>query len=296
MIAHKSYHESRDALQSYLNNIGKVALLTATEEKKLAKEIRKGSTSAREQMISANLRLVVKIAKDYMNCGLGLEDLVAEGNLGLIRAVEKFNPKFNTRFSTYGAWWIKQSVRRALANHSKTIRLPVHVVDKLQKIRRASHQLTEILGRIPDDSEVADELNIPVSKVTRIRSASHQMLSLDASSNNNDTDLPSFSEILADEQALDPAFEASDKNIKENILTALNTLDDREQKILALRFGLNGEKELTLANIGKKFKLTRERIRQLQNSALNKLQRRIKQQEGSAQAHMLKSQRDLEIL
>jgi RNA polymerase primary sigma factor len=295
MIAQKSYYESSDALQSYLDNIGKVALLTAEEERKLAKQVRKGSAAAREHMIAANLRLVVKIAKDYMNCGLGMEDLVAEGNLGLIRAVEKFNPKFNTRFSTYAAWWIKQSVRRALANHSKTIRLPVHVVDKLQKIRRASYQLTEILGRIPDDSEVAEELNIPVGKVTRIRSASHQMLSLDASSSSTDSDMPTFSEILADEQALDPAFETSDRNIKENIVTAMSVLDEREQKILALRFGLNGEKELTLANIGKKFKLTRERIRQLQNSALNKLHRRIKQQEGSAKAHLLKSKRNLEV-
>jgi RNA polymerase primary sigma factor len=286
MLSQNSYYQSSDALQSYLDQIGKVALLTAEQERDLARQVRKGSAQAREHMISANLRLVVKIAKDYMNCGLSMEDLVAEGNLGLIRAVEKFNPKFNTRFSTYAAWWIKQSVRRALANHSKTIRLPVHVVDKLQKVRRASQQLTELLGRTPEDAEVAEELNMAVKKVTRIRAASHQMVSLDASSS-TDPDLPSFSEILADESALDPAFEVSDRNIKKNILTALSTLDEREQKILALRFGLNGEKELTLANIGKKFKLTRERIRQLQNSALGKLHRRMKQKEGKAKAHRL---------
>ncbi|MDZ4788411.1 MAG: sigma-70 family RNA polymerase sigma factor [Blastochloris sp.] len=290
MLIEKSYRESKDAFQCYLENIGKVSLLTAEQEKTLAKQVRRGSAPAREQMIAANLRLVVKIAKEYYNCGLPMEELVAEGNLGLIRAVEKFNPKFKTRFSTYAAWWIKQSVRRALANHSKTIRLPVHVIDKLQKIRRVSYQLTEELGRPPDDQEVAEELNIPVAKVMRLRASSHQMLSLDASSG-SDPDLPTFSEILADEQAQDPAFEASDKNIKENILSALATLDEREKKILALRFGLHGEEELTLSNIGKKFKLTRERIRQLQNTALHKLHGRMKQQEGKASAHRLSSRR-----
>jgi RNA polymerase primary sigma factor len=295
MLIEKSYRESKDAFQCYLENIGKVSLLTAEQEKTLAKQVRRGSAPAREQMIAANLRLVVKIAKEYYNCGLPMEELVAEGNLGLIRAVEKFNPKFKTRFSTYAAWWIKQSVRRALANHSKTIRLPVHVIDKLQKIRRVSYQLTEELGRPPDDQEVAEELNIPVAKVMRLRASSHQMLSLDASSG-SDPDLPTFSEILADEQAQDPAFEASDKNIKENILSALATLDEREKKILALRFGLHGEEELTLSNIGKKFKLTRERIRQLQNTALHKLHGRMKQQEGKASAHRLSSRRAASVV
>lgn len=285
----KNYAEPRDAFQSYLENIGKVFLLTAEQEQSLAKQVRKGSLPAREAMISANLRLVVKIAKEYANYGLPLEDLVAEGNLGLIRAVEKFNPKFKTRFSTYAAWWIKQSVRRALANQSKTIRLPIHIVDKLQKVRRATHQLTEILGRSPEDSEVAEELNIPEAKVTRLRSSSHQMYSLD-SSPSTDIDMPSYSEIIADDQAADPSYEASDKNIKENILQALSTLDDREKKILALRFGLDGEKELTLSLIGKKFKLTRERIRQLQNNALGKIYRRINQQEGDANIYRLKSE------
>jgi len=295
MLIEKSYRESKDAFQCYLENIGKVSLLTAEQEQTLAKQVRRGSAPAREQMIAANLRLVVKIAKEYYNCGLPMEELVAEGNLGLIRAVEKFNPKFKTRFSTYAAWWIKQSVRRALANHSKTIRLPVHVIDKLQKIRRVSYQLTEELGRPPDDQEVAEELNIPVAKVMRLRASSHQMLSLDASSG-SDPDLPTFSEILADEQAQDPAFEASDKNIKENILSALATLDEREKKILALRFGLHGEEELTLSNIGKKFKLTRERIRQLQNTALHKLHGRMKQQEGKASAHRLSSRRAARVV
>jgi RNA polymerase primary sigma factor len=271
----------RSSLQAYLDSIGRYPLLTSEEEVKLAKRIRKGDRAAREQMTAANLRLVVKIAKEYNGYGLPLEDLISEGNIGLVRAVEKFDPKHGTKFSTYASWWIKQAVRRAIANQSKTIRVPVHVADKIQKLRRMGHRLTEELGREPDDAELAEELEISESKVAQLRSAGLQPLSLDAAVGTED-ETATLAEIIGDQSAVDPSQKLTNENMQETVMAALSVLNEREMKIISLRFGLDGQKELTLADIGKKFKVTRERIRQLQNSALSKLQKRIRKEEQEA--------------
>jgi len=281
----------RSSLQAYLDSIGRYPLLTALEEVQLAKRIKKGDRAAREHMTAANLRLVVKIAKEYNGYGLPLEDLISEGNIGLMRAVEKFDPKHGTKFSTYASWWIKQAVRRAIANQSKTIRVPVHVADKIQKMRRLGHRLAEELGREPDDAELADELEISESKVAQLRTAGLQPLSLDAAMGTED-DTATLGEIIGDQSAVDPAQRLTDENMQETVMAALSVLNERELKIISLRFGLDGQKELTLADIGKKFKVTRERIRQLQNSALTKLHKRIRKQEQAALKRAEDSQRN----
>lgn len=281
----------RSSLQAYLDSIGQYPLLSPEEEVKLAKRIRRGDRTARERMTASNLRLVVKIAKEYSGYGLPLEDLIAEGNLGLMRAVEKFDPKHGTRFSTYASWWIKQAVRRAIANQSKTIRVPVHVADKIQKMRRLGHRLSEELGRDPDDAELAEELELAESKVAQLRSAGLQPLSLDAAISAED-DSNTLSDIISDPNSQSPAEQITDENMQETVLAALNVLNERELKIISLRFGLEGHPEMTLADIGKKFKVTRERIRQLQNSALAKLHKRIRRDEQAALKRALLSARN----
>jgi RNA polymerase primary sigma factor len=273
----------RNSLQAYLDSIGRYTLLTADEEKALARRIKRGDKAAKELMTASNLRLVVKIAKEYNGYGLPLEDLISEGNIGLMRAVVKFDPKHGTRFSTYASWWIKQAVRRAIANQSKTIRVPVHVADKIQKMRRMGHRLAEELGREPDDAELAEELSVSESKVTQWRAAGLHTLSLDASTGSEE-DTPSLGEIIGDPNATDPSQSLTDDNMRDTVLAALSVLNERELKIISLRFGLDGQKELTLADIGKKFRVTRERIRQLQNTALSKLQKRIRKDEQHAEA------------
>ena len=273
----------RNSLQAYLEHIGRFSLLAAAEEVALAKRIKRGDKKALRQMIEANLRLVVKIAKEYNGYGLPLEDLISEGNIGLMRAAQKFDSKHGTRFSTYGSWWIKQAVRRAIANQSKTIRVPVHVADKIQKMRRLSYRLTEELGREPDDTELAEELSISEAKVSQLRTAGMQTLSLDASTG-SDEDMPSLGDIIGDQNAVDPAQSLYDDNMRETVMAALSVLNERELKIISLRFGLDGAKEQTLADIGKKFRVTRERIRQLQNSALSKLEKHIVRDEERAEA------------
>jgi RNA polymerase primary sigma factor len=273
--------DTRNSLQAYLEHIGQFTLLKAHEEVALSKRIKRGDKKALRQMIEANLRLVVKIAKEYNGYGMPLEDLIAEGNIGVMRAAEKFDSKHGTRFSTYASWWIKQAVRRAIANQSKTIRVPVHVSDKIQKMRRLSYRLTEELGREPDDAELAEELSISESKVSQLRAAGLQTLSLDASTG-SDEDMPSLGDIIGDQNAVDPAQSLYDDNMRETVMAALSVLNERELKIISLRFGLDGAKEQTLADIGKKFRVTRERIRQLQNSALSKLEKRIVKDEEKA--------------
>lgn len=273
----------RNSLQAYLEHIGRFSLLTAAEEVALAKRIKRGDKKALRQMIEANLRLVVKIAKEYNGYGLPLEDLISEGNIGLMRAAQKFDSKHGTRFSTYGSWWIKQAVRRAIANQSKTIRVPVHVADKIQKMRRLSYRLTEELGREPDDTELAEELSISEAKVSQLRTAGMQTLSLDASTGSEE-DMPSLGDIIGDQNAVDPAQSLYDDNMRDTVMAALSVLNERELKIISLRFGLDGAKEQTLADIGKKFRVTRERIRQLQNSALSKLEKHIVRDEERAEA------------
>jgi RNA polymerase primary sigma factor len=264
----------RSNLQLYLQEIGKTPLLTIKEEITLARRIRRGDKAARDHMISANLRLVVKIAHDYKDFGLPLLDLISEGNIGLIKAVERFDPRKGGKLSTYAAWWIKQSIKRALANQSKTIRLPVHLVDKISKMRRTAMALTEELGREPTDEELAMELQIPTNKVAHLKSVSVRPTSLDAPIG-EDGDSSTFGEIVGDENAISPADSLKERNRNSDLHSMVASLDPREAEIIKLRFGLDGSSELTLEEVGKKFKVTRERVRQLQNLALSKMRKAI---------------------
>lgn len=272
-------HGERSNLQLYLQEIGKTALLTIEEEVQLAKRIRRGDKAARDHMISANLRLVVKIAMDYKDFGLPLLDLISEGNIGLIKAVERFDPRKGGKLSTYAAWWIKQSIKRALANQSKTIRLPVHLVDKISKMRRTAMKLTEELGREPTDEELAIELQIPTSKVAHLKSVSVRPASLDAPIG-EDGDSGTFGEIVGDDNAVSPFEGLRDKNLNSDLHALVESLDQREAEIIKLRFGLEGRDELTLEEVGKKFNVTRERIRQLEYLALSKMRKAMTKNEA----------------
>ncbi len=261
----------------YLREISRVPLLTPAEEIKLAAQIKRGNKKAREKMITANLRLVVKIAHDFSNYGLPLLDLISEGNIGLMKAVERFDPQKGGKLSTYASWWIKQSIKRALANQSKTIRLPVHLVDKITKIRRVSMQMTEELGREPTNEELAEELGLPLAKVAHLKNVSVRPASLDAKLSADD-DTP-FGDLVGDERAEDPFEVLRDKNLQDEVGGLLDILDARERKIIAFRFGLGGGRERTLEEVGQKFGVTRERIRQLQNSALLKMRKALRKRE-----------------
>jgi len=261
----------------YLREISQVPLLTPQEEVKLAAQIKRGNKKAREKMIKANLRLVVKIAHDFGNYGLPLLDLVSEGNIGLMKAVERFDPKKGGKLSTYASWWIKQSIKRALANQSKTIRLPVHLVDKIGKIRRVAAQMTEELGREPTNEELAEELGLAPAKVAHLKNVAIRPASLDAKiSADDDT---AFGDLVSDERAEDPFEALRDKDLREEVGDLLEVLDPRERRIIAFRFGLGGGKERTLEEVGRKFGVTRERIRQLQNIALMKMRKALRKRE-----------------
>ncbi len=266
--------DSESGLRIYLRQIGQIPLLTREDEVRLAARIKKGDQAARQQMIQANLRLVVKIAHDYSNYGLPLLDLISEGNIGLMKAVDRFDPAKGGKLSTYAAWWIKQSIKRALANQSKTIRLPVHLVDKIARLRRIAMRLAEDFGRDPTDDELAEEMELPVAKISQLRTASIRPASLDASVS-QDEDSATLGDLVRDEAAQSPYDLLQEENLREVVREQLPLLDEREQKILSLRFGLDGKKELTLEEIGKKFKVTRERIRQLQNAGLRKILKAI---------------------
>ena len=269
--------DSDTGFQLYLREIAKFPLLTPAEEVKLARKIKRGDRKARALMVRSNLRLVVKIARDYSNYGLPLLDLISEGNIGLMKAVERFDPKKGGKLSTYAAWWIKQSIKRALANQSKTIRLPVHLVDKIAKIRKVSGQMTEELGREPTDDELASEIGLSASKVTALKSAAIRPTSLDQPI--SDDDSTKFGEIVGDADAQDPFEQLRDKNLRDEVGDLLEVLDERERKIISCRFGLDGKKEKTLEQVGVKFGVTRERIRQLQNIALLKLRKALSKKE-----------------
>ncbi len=270
-------YESDSSLKLYLREISKTPLLTPEEEVELANRIKKGDKKARLHMISANLRLVVKIAQDYSNYGLPISDLISEGNIGLMKAVERFDPTKGGKLSTYAAWWIKQSIKRALANQSKTIRLPVHMVDKIAKMRRISTILGEALGREPTEEELADEVGLPRRKLAMLRQASQRPTSLDAPINEGEA--TEYGEIISDERATSPFEMLSDKNLQGQLDGLLSVLDQRERQIIDDRFGLNGKKPLTLEEVGREFGVTRERIRQLQNSALTKMRRALRKKE-----------------
>ena len=271
-------YDGDTAIKLYLREIGQVKLLTPLEEIELAARIKKGDKKAREQMIKANLRLVVKIAHDYEGLGLPLLDLINEGNIGLMKAVERFDPAKGGKLSTYGAWWIKQSIKRALANQSKTIRLPVHLVDKISKMRRTAMKLQEVLGREPTDEELADELGMTASRVAQLRTAAIRPASLDAPIGDEDSN--NFSEVVQDENAATPYQELEEKTVSAMLQEMVKTLDSREATILRYRFGLDGGTEKTLEEVGQKFGVTRERVRQIQNIALAKLRKMIEKLEA----------------
>jgi len=277
-------NESDSVLNRYLQEIGRIPLLTPQQEIELAAKIKKGDAAARERMINANLRLVVTIAHDYVNLGLPLLDLISEGNIGLTKAVERFDPMKGAKLSTYAMWWIKQSIKRALANQSKTIRLPVHLVDKVAKVRRVSLQMAEELGREPTDNELGEEIGIAGEKVARLKSLGVRPASIDSPI--GDDDSTEFGETIGDEEAQTPFELLRDRNLLDEMDGLLDVLDKREQKIISQRFGLDGGTPKTLEDVGKNFGVTRERIRQLQNITLAKLRRALSKKEDPLQKEL----------
>src|SRR5438105_5754776 len=274
----RSAYDADTAIKLYLREIGQVKLLTIQEEIDLAARIKKGDKKAREEMIKANLRLVVKIAHDYEGLGLPLLDLINEGNIGLMKAVERFDPAKGGKLSTYGSWWIKQSIKRALANQSKTIRLPVHLVDKISKMRRTAMRLQEEFGREPSDDELGEELGISAARVSQLRTAAIRPASLDAPIGEEDSN--NFAEVVQDENADTPYERLEEKTVTKMLQEMVKTLDPREATILRYRFGLDGGTEKTLEEVGDKFGVTRERVRQIQNIALAKLRKMIEKLEA----------------
>ena len=269
--------DSDTCLNLYLTEIGKVKLLTPQEEIELARRIQKGDKQAREQMIKANLRLVVKIARDYEGIGLPLMDLISEGNIGLMKAVERFDPSRGAKLSTYGSWWIKQSIKRALANQSKTIRLPVHMVDKISKMHRAGTRLQETLGREPTDEELGEELGIDAFRLGQMRVAAIPPASLDAPLSYGDSS--TFADTVEDENARTPYERFEGKATTRMLQDIVKTLSPREAGILLARFGLDGARPKTLDEVGEQFRVTRERVRQIQNKALGKLRDMLEKME-----------------
>jgi RNA polymerase primary sigma factor len=272
-----------DSLLLYMREVGQVNLLTPAEEMALAKRILKGDDKAREHMIKANLRLVVKIAKEYEGLGLPLLDLINEGNIGLMKGIDRFDPTKGAKLSTYAAWWIKQGIRRALMNQSKTIRVPVHVVDKLAHIRKAEMKLRDALQREPTSSEVGFEVGLDAKQVERYQRASMAPISLDAPIG-DDEDSGRVADIIADQNASAPDEELLGENDADLMREMFSALPEREQIILQRRFGMDGEDPQTLEEIGARLGVTRERIRQIQDAALKKLRRKMEQRDTMAKA------------
>ncbi len=259
-----------DSLQLFLKDIGKVRLLTAAEEVELAKRIERGDLAAKEKMVESNLRLVVSIAKNYRNQGLPFLDLIQEGTLGLVRAAEKFDYRKGFKFSTYATWWIRQAIARALADKARTIRIPVHVVEKLNKIGRAERKLVTELGREPTPEEIAEVTGIEPDEVDSIKRSAQAPISLEKPV--GDEEESEFGQFIADEKAESPFERAADLLTKEALKEALENLSYRERRVLELRYGLGGEHPRTLDEVGRTFNVTRERIRQIENQSLKKLQ------------------------
>ena len=258
-----------DPVRMYLKEIGKVALLTPEEEYELAKRMAEGDETAKRRMTEANLRLVVSIAKRYVGRGMLFLDLIQEGNLGLIKAVEKFDYEKGYKFSTYATWWIRQAITRAIADQARTIRIPVHMVETINKVIRVSRQLLQELGHDPSAEEIAEEMNMPVDKVRDILKIAQEPVSLETPiGEEEDSHLADF---IPDEDASEPAEAASFSLLKEQLMEVLSTLTPREEKVLRLRFGLEDGRTRTLEEVGKEFNVTRERIRQIEAKALRKL-------------------------
>ena len=258
-----------DPVRMYLKEIGKVSLLTADEEIELAKRMEQGDEEAKKRLAEANLRLVVSIAKRYVGRGMLLLDLIQEGNLGLIKAVEKFDYRKGYKFSTYATWWIRQAITRAIADQARTIRIPVHMVETINKLIRVSRQLLQELGREPTPEEIAEEMKMPVERVREILKISQEPVSLETPiGEEEDSHLGDF---IQDDNVPVPADAAAFTLLKEQLIEVLGTLTEREQKVLRLRFGLDDGRARTLEEVGKEFNVTRERIRQIEAKALRKL-------------------------
>lgn len=261
-----------DSVRLYLREIGKIPLLSAEEELALAKRVVAGDKEAKDQMAEANMRLVVSIAKRYVGRGLDLLDLIQEGNTGLLRAVEKFDPDKGFKFSTYATWWIRQAITRAIADQARTIRIPVHMVETINKLLRTQRRLTQELNREPTNEEIAKEMEIDVDKVEHIMKIKQDISSLDASIRDDEEDSV-LADFIEDEDTVSPEESATGQLLKEQVKDMLSALTEREQKILKLRFGLEDGKSHTLEEVGQEFSVTRERIRQIEAKALAKLRK-----------------------
>jgi len=270
---------SLDSLRLYLRSIGQVELLTAGQEVELAKRIERGDMLAKRQMVEANLRLVVSIAKGYLGRGLSFLDLIQEGSLGLIRAVEKFDYRRGYKFSTYATWWIRQAVTRAIADKARTIRIPVHMVEKLNRVAHVERQLVQSLGREPEPTEIAAELRWPIEEVRDILRVSQLPVSLEKPV--GDEDESELGDFVADDEVAEPFEEASEQMQREGVKRALDALPERERQVIELRYGLSGLEPLTLEEVGRTFGVTRERIRQIETNTLKKLR-------GLPEAQMLR--------
>jgi RNA polymerase primary sigma factor len=260
---------STDSVRTYLKEIGGVSLLSAKDEVRLAKLIEVGDQNAKNALIEANLRLVVSVAKRYMGRGLNLLDLIQEGNLGLIRAVEKFDYRKGFKFSTYATWWIRQAVSRAIADQARTIRIPVHMVDAINRVTRTQRQLIQDLGREPTPAEIGRELDLPPHKVEELLKLARETVSLEAPMGDTDASLADF---IEDDPSQQPEAIASEKIMKEDLARTLAGLPERERKIIELRYGLSGQDPMTLEQVGHEFGVTRERIRQMEIKTLRRLQ------------------------
>jgi RNA polymerase primary sigma factor len=274
-ISPSAYDDTTDdSVRLYLREIGKIPLLTLAEEQELAQKVVKGDKRAKDKMVEANMRLVVSIAKRYSGRGLDFLDLIQEGNTGLLRAVEKFDPDKGFKFSTYATWWIRQAITRAIADQARTIRIPVHMVETINKLLRTQRRLTQELNREPTLEELSRELEMDVEKIEYVMKIKQDITSLDAGvGRDGDDDDSVLGDFVEDEERVTPEESASNQLLKEQIRDILSTLSEREQKIIKMRFGLDGGKSHTLEEVGQEFAVTRERIRQIEAKALSKLRK-----------------------
>ncbi|QYJ17304.1 RNA polymerase sigma factor SigA [Rubrobacter xylanophilus DSM 9941] len=258
-----------DSIRMYLAEIGRVPLLTHADEIRLAKAISRGCKRSKDKLVEANLRLVVSIAKKYRNRGVSFLDLIQEGNLGLIRAAEKFDYRKGFKFSTYATWWIRQAITRAIADKGRTIRIPVHMVEKVNKYHRTQRRMTQALGREPTDEEVAEELGVPVEEVLRLQEISQRSISLETPV--GDDESSSLGDFLEDPGSVTPTEAVSESLLKLHLREALDELPERERQIIEMRFGMKDDRPRTLEEVGREFDITRERVRQIQMKTLNLL-------------------------